>query len=160
MLSHSVELFLGQIFLCLEGEWCWHPLWTAILLVHTASSTFYRHSLNVFDFLFYHQIETALSTDNFCFLWSSTIHGDSEMCSQHRMERIFQWSCTFWKGLFSFFIFQKHLSIAIFWFDWSLLHDNQLHFIRIVFQQFTLLKVIPRDSERSNTEVFSIKYIK
>jgi len=26
MLGHSVELFLGQIFLCLEGEWCWHPL--------------------------------------------------------------------------------------------------------------------------------------
>ena len=25
MLGHSVELFLGQIFLCLKGEWCWHP---------------------------------------------------------------------------------------------------------------------------------------
>ena len=67
MLGHSVELFLGKYFFVLAGEWCWHPLWTAILLVHTASSTFYQHSLNVFDFLSYHQIETALSTDNFCF---------------------------------------------------------------------------------------------
>ena len=57
----------AKYFLCLEGEWCWHLLWTAILLVHTASSTFYQHSLNIFWFLFYHQIETALSTDNFCF---------------------------------------------------------------------------------------------
>ena len=25
MLGHSVELFLGQIFHCLKGEWCLHP---------------------------------------------------------------------------------------------------------------------------------------
>ena len=66
-IKNVLNLFLGQVFLCLEGERCWHPLWTAILLVHTASSTFYQHSLIIFDFLFYHQIETALSTDNFCF---------------------------------------------------------------------------------------------
>ena len=50
MLGHSVELFLGKYFFVLAGEWCWHPLWTAILLVHTALSPFYQHSLNVFDF--------------------------------------------------------------------------------------------------------------
>ena len=40
-----------------------------------------------------------------------------------------------------------------------MLRDNQLYFIHIEFQQFSLLEVVTRDSERSNNEVFSIKYI-
>ena len=94
----------AKYFLCLEGEWCWHLLWTAILLVHTASSTFYQHSLIFFDFVFYHQIETALSTDIFCFCDHQPFKA---LCSHHRMNRIFQLSCTFWQGLFSLDIFRN-----------------------------------------------------
>ena len=52
------------------------------------------------------------------FLRSSTIHihGDSDMCSHHRMNSIFQWSCTFWQGLFSLDIFLEtffHSNLSI-----------------------------------------------
>ena len=67
ILGHSLKLFLGQICLCFGRRMVLAPTLNSNSFLFTASRTLCQHSLNIFDFLFYHQIETALSTDNFCF---------------------------------------------------------------------------------------------
>ena len=155
ILGHSLKLLLGQIFLCFARRMVLGPTLNSNSFTLIAWSNFCRYSFNVFNFLSDHQIGNLIVCRLFLFLPSSN-HAVSYMCSHHRMNSIFQWSCTFWQVLFFLYIFRKllHSNLSIF----------QVIFVTwqsIVFHLYCISAVvIPRDSERSHNEVFSIKYIK
>ena len=142
MLGHSVELFLGKYFFVLAGEWCWHPLWTAILLVHTALSPLYQHSLNVFDF--------SPDRNQSRWFWNVLAPRNEQHfpVELHILARII-----FLRYFLETFL-HCNLSIFLGIFTWQsiVFHSHCISAV-LTFKSYTC------DSERSNNGVFSIKYI-